>query len=566
MGERTPVALLDAPASGRLAVAEAITNILAADIERLADIRLSANWMAACGEPGEDAALYATVQRGGRGAVPGARHHHSGRQGFAVDAHRVERRAAAQRSVVAPVSLIVSAFAPVADARRTLTPQLELDARRRGCWLIDLGARQEPPRRLVLAQVYERARRRGAGSRRPAAAASRCSRRCASCKDAGMLLAYHDRSDGGLFVTLLEMAFAGHCGLDVDARAMSGPALAAAVRRGARARRADSRRARARRRARSWTRHGLGALRRDIGAPRAGARRAVARGRARDATRARASTCTALERDLLSHAGAARQPGVRAARNTAAARRARSRDCMPRSASTRRRTSPRPTSRPARDPRWRCCASRASTARSRWPRCSPAPASTPYDVHMTDILSGPRASRAIPRAGGLRRLLLRRRARGRRRLGEVDPVQPVARDEFAAFFARDDTFALGICNGCQMLAALKEHHSRAREAGRASCATAPSSTRRACPGGGAALASVLLRRHGRLGAADRRWRTARDSQNSASGERRQAARAGLVGCATSTTASSPTERYPSNPNGSPAASRGCATAMAGSPP
>ena len=89
MGERTPVAVLNAPASGRLAVAEAITNILAADIRRLTDIRLSANWMAACGEPGEDADLYATVRAVGSRAVRRVGHHHSGRQGLAVHANRL---------------------------------------------------------------------------------------------------------------------------------------------------------------------------------------------------------------------------------------------------------------------------------------------------------------------------------------------------------------------------------------------------------------------------------------------------------------------------------------------
>ena len=94
MGERTPLAALDAPASGRMAVGEAITNLLAAPIE-LARVKLSCNWMAACGEPGEDAALYDTVQGRRHGAVPGAGHRRAGGQGFAVDAHALERRRAA---------------------------------------------------------------------------------------------------------------------------------------------------------------------------------------------------------------------------------------------------------------------------------------------------------------------------------------------------------------------------------------------------------------------------------------------------------------------------------------
>ena len=90
MGERTPLAAIDAPASGRMAVAEAITNLLAAPIE-LPRVKLSANWMAACGEPGEDAALYDTVRGGRHGAVPGAGHLDPGRQGQPVHAHAVER-------------------------------------------------------------------------------------------------------------------------------------------------------------------------------------------------------------------------------------------------------------------------------------------------------------------------------------------------------------------------------------------------------------------------------------------------------------------------------------------
>ena len=123
IGERTPVALLDAPASARLAVREAITNILAADVAALADVRLSANWMAACGEPGEDAALYAAVRAVGEELCPALGHRDPGGQGFAVDEDRLAASAGGAHGVVAPVSLIVSAFAPVggcaphADAR-----------------------------------------------------------------------------------------------------------------------------------------------------------------------------------------------------------------------------------------------------------------------------------------------------------------------------------------------------------------------------------------------------------------------------------------------------------------
>ena len=139
MGERTPVAVLDAPASGRLAVGESLTNILAADVGSLANVRLSANWMAACGEPGEDAALYATVHSIGEELCPAL--------GIAIPVGKdslsmktVWGEGAARKAVVAPVSLIVSAFSPVGDVRRTWTPQLRTDLGSTVLLLVDLGA------------------------------------------------------------------------------------------------------------------------------------------------------------------------------------------------------------------------------------------------------------------------------------------------------------------------------------------------------------------------------------------------------------------------------------------
>src|SRR6266403_135077 len=153
MGERTPVAVLDAPASGRLAVAEAITNILAADIDSLSHIRLSANWMAACGEAGEDAALYDTVRAVGKELCP--------QLGIAIPVGQDSlsmktawSEGGVEKSVVAPLSLIVSAFAPVKDVRRTLTPALQLDERPTSLWLIDLAGGRNRLGASALAQVY----------------------------------------------------------------------------------------------------------------------------------------------------------------------------------------------------------------------------------------------------------------------------------------------------------------------------------------------------------------------------------------------------------------------------
>src|SRR5215468_9798902 len=223
MGERTPVAALDAPASGRLAVSEAITNILAADIASLSEIRLSANWMAAAGEPGEDAALYATVHAVARELCP--------KLGIAIPVGKdslsmrtVWAEAGAQKSVVAPVSLIVSAFSPVKDVRRTLTPAPQLDERPTSLWLIDLAGGRNRLGGSSLAQVYGELGDVPADLDEP----QRLTQLAAALRELrshGVVRAYHDRSDGGLCVTLLEMAFAGHCGLDISLPAARGAVL-----------------------------------------------------------------------------------------------------------------------------------------------------------------------------------------------------------------------------------------------------------------------------------------------------------------------------------------------------
>jgi phosphoribosylformylglycinamidine synthase len=223
IGERLPVAVLDAPASGRLAVGEALTNLLAADIESLASVRLSANWMAACGEPGEDAALYATVRAVALELCPAL--------GIAIPvgkdslSMRTEwEEGGERRRVVSPVSLVVTAFAPVADVRRTWTPQLRLDREPTRLLLIDLGAGRQRLGGSVLAQVYGELGATPPDLDAPprllgfAAALARL-------RAEELVLAYHDRSDGGLFATLVEMAFAGHCGLEIELPPGRGAAL-----------------------------------------------------------------------------------------------------------------------------------------------------------------------------------------------------------------------------------------------------------------------------------------------------------------------------------------------------
>ena len=213
MGERTPLALLDAPASGRMAVAEAIMNIAAAAIEDISQVRLSANWMAAAGYPGEDAALFDTVKAVGLELCP--------QLGIAIPVGKdslsmktVWQDRQESKSVAAPLSLIVSAFVPVVDIRCTLTPQLRSDQVDTDLILIDLGRGKNRLGGSVLAQVYEQLGNSPPDLDDPEdlkaffAAIQQLNR-------AGLLLAYHDRSDGGLLATLCEMVFAGACGCSV---------------------------------------------------------------------------------------------------------------------------------------------------------------------------------------------------------------------------------------------------------------------------------------------------------------------------------------------------------------
>ncbi|WP_144964306.1 phosphoribosylformylglycinamidine synthase [Pseudomonas sp. DE0010] len=213
MGERTPLALLDAPASGRMAIGETITNLAASHIDKLSDIKLSANWMSAAGHPGEDARLYDTVKAVGMELCP--------ELGITIpvgkDSMSMKTKwseEGVEKSVTSPMSLIITGFAPVTDIRKTLTPQLRMDKGETDLILIDLGRGKNRMGASILAQTY-----------------GKIAAQAPDVDDAedlkaffaviqglnadGHLLAYHDRSDGGLVTTVLEMAFAGHCGLDL---------------------------------------------------------------------------------------------------------------------------------------------------------------------------------------------------------------------------------------------------------------------------------------------------------------------------------------------------------------
>ncbi|MDH5633266.1 MAG: phosphoribosylformylglycinamidine synthase [Gammaproteobacteria bacterium] len=214
MGERTPLALINPAASGRMAIGEAITNIAASRIEKLPDVKLSANWMAAVGHPGEDAALFDTVRAVATELCPAL--------GISIPVGKdsmsmktVWGDGEDRKQVTAPMSLIVSAFSPVMDVRKTLTPQLRTDKGDTDLLFIDLGKGRNRTGGSILAQVYGELGHVAPDVDKPEIL-KLFFHVVQALNELGYVLAYHDRSDGGLMATLCEMAFAGHTGLQVN--------------------------------------------------------------------------------------------------------------------------------------------------------------------------------------------------------------------------------------------------------------------------------------------------------------------------------------------------------------
>ena len=219
MGERTPLAVIDAPAAAKMAVGEAITNLLAADIRRLEDVKLSANWMAACGSPGEDAKLYDSVKAIGMDLCPAL--------GISIPVGKDSLSMATAwqegdqaKKVVSPVSLIISAFAAVQDVRKTTTPLLKLQdesgvALDTELILIDLGRGKNRMAGSILAQVLNQSGKSAPNIDHPEDLKALAAAIIELRKD-NQLLAYHDRSDGGLLACIAEMAFASHTGISIN--------------------------------------------------------------------------------------------------------------------------------------------------------------------------------------------------------------------------------------------------------------------------------------------------------------------------------------------------------------
>ncbi len=453
IGERTPVALLDGPASGRLAVAEAITNIAAADVRALGDVKLSANWMAAAGDPAEDATLFDTVRAVGLElcpalgiAIPVGKDSLSMRSGWHDDQ--------GERSVRAPVSLVVTAFAPVGDARRTLTPELRRDAGATRLLLVDLGGGRNRTGGSCLAQVYGALGDEPADLDEPARLVGFFAAVRAAAA-AGLLLAYHDRSDGGLLIALAEMAFAGRSGLEIElppgfaadpvaALYAEEPGAVLQVRTG------DTAAVLA-----LLARHGLAASSHVLGAPAAHARVTVrAAGRVlldealADLRRAWSETSFRM-RELRDDPLCAREeyaaladlhdPGLHA------------------------RLSFDPAADVAAPFIARGVRPRVAILREQGVNSQIEMAAAFHragfvadDVHMTDVIAGRVTLDAYPvlvACGGFSYGDVLGAGEG---WAKSILFNARARDEFARFFSRPGTLTLGVCNGCQMLAALRD--------------------------------------------------------------------------------------------------------------
>jgi phosphoribosylformylglycinamidine synthase len=475
MGERAPVAVLNAPASGRLAVGEAITNIIAADVRKLTDIRLSANWMAACGEPGEDADLYATVRAVGAElctslgiTIP------VGKDSLSMRTAWIDARGT--HSVLAPISLIISAFAPVVDARRTLTPELELSLPSR-LLLVDLGGGRNRLGGSCWAQVLQRTGGEPADLDDPALLL-RFFAALRELKDRELLLAYHDRSDGGVLLSLLEMAFASHCGLEIDFGGVEDPVAACfAEELGAVLQVATARIGQAREVLR---RHGLDGQTHDLGRPVAGDAKGggdpaigdVAAGEtAAGATGVAAVTVAANGKVIYSASRielhrrwsevSFRMQALRD--NPQCAREEYSRLLDVKDPGLHADLTYDPADNVAAPyisagarPAVAILREQGVNSQTEMAAVFTRVGFDAYDVHMTDILGGRvRLARfhGLVACGGFSYGDVLGAGEG---WAKSILFNPVARDEFAAFFARDSTFTLGICNGCQMLAALKE--------------------------------------------------------------------------------------------------------------
>ncbi|MBS1213040.1 MAG: phosphoribosylformyl-glycineamide synthetase, partial [Proteobacteria bacterium] len=452
MGERAPLAVIDAPASGRMAIGEALTNLAAARIESLSQVRLSANWMAAAGSPGEDARLYDTVRAVGLELCPAL--------GVAIPVGKdslsmktVWQDEEGEKSMTSPLSLIISAFAPVLDVRRTLTPQLRLDAGATRLVLIDLGGGRNRLGGSALAQVYGQIGNHCPDLDDPSAFKAFFAT-LQSLNEKGLLLAYHDRSDGGLWATICEMAFAARCGVEISLDRLGDDPFAALFNEelGAVVQVAEDRAGEV---VEAFAAAGLGACTHLIGAPRADQRIAVTRQGAVWHSSSRVTLqriwsetsyrmqalrdnpdCAASEFDALSDEA---DPGLHVSVSFNVEE-----DVAAPFVIGRAR------------PRVAILREQGVNGHVEMAAAFDRAGFASIDVHMSDIMEGRVTltdfvgmaacggfsyGDVLGAGGGWAKSIL---------------FNLRAREQFEGFFRRSDTFGLGVCNGCQMMAYLRD--------------------------------------------------------------------------------------------------------------
>jgi len=552
IGERTPLALIDAPASARMAVGEALTNIAAARILRLGDVLLSANWMAAAGHGHDAADLYAAVAAVGLELCP--------QLGLAIpvgkDSLSMQTRwrdpGGGERTVTAPVSLVVSAFAPVADVRATLTPQLRANAGDSVLVAIDLGAGRQRLGGSALAQVHGQLGDAAPDLDRPALLAAFF--RAIQClNDAGLLLAYHDRSDGGLFVTVVEMALAGRVGAAIDVAPLGGTPLAALFNEelGAvlQVRAADL----AAVRAELERDPALGACTHVIGHPLAQRRLRL------QAARETIYEAALGELQALWSATTHRLQALRDDPDCAREEYETLLDLDDPGLSARPVPAPAPAILGAR-PRVAIVREQGVNGQAEMAAAFDRAGFEAVDVHMTDLVAG-RATldgyAGIAACGGFSYGDVLGAGAGWAR---TIVYNARAREQFARFFERTDAFALGVCNGCQMFSHLRElipgaehwpafvrNRSEQFEARLVMVEVPASPSLLLGPMAGARLPIVVAHGEGRAA-------FARADGAQAALDR------GLVALRYVDNHGRPAERYPANPNGSPLGITGLTTA------
>lgn len=449
IGERTPVALLAPAASARMAVGEAVTNIVSAGIERLGDVKLSANWMAPAGHPGEDAGLYDAVQAVGLDLCPAL--------GIAIPVGKdsmsmrtVWNDEGEERSVTAPLSLIVSAFSRVPDVRRAVTPELRTDAGATDLLLLDLGGGRNRLGGSALAQVFGTV-----GSDPPDVDDASRLRAFANSVlgliASGDVLAYHDRSDGGLLATLVEMAFAGRTGVEIDVAELGSDPVAAlfAEELGAvlQIRSADAPRVRS-----TLEAQGLSGACFRLGTLRDDDRVVVRGGAATLFDEARTELRDAWSE--TTHRMQALRDDPECAEEEHAARL--DRDDPGLNAHVPFDPAEAPAVATGARPRIAILREQGVNGQVEMAAAFDRAGFSSVDVHMSDLLVG-RTSladfRGLVACGGFSYGDVLGAGEG---WAKSILFRDELRDEFSRFFERDDTFSLGVCNGCQALSALRE--------------------------------------------------------------------------------------------------------------